>query len=124
MEPKVEKEASKNQGSKAAPQTAKPPSTNQQQASGDTDPLKLSRSWIDREHTLNNRFQDELWWKAKPHSGNTLERWRVQSMTDGPYQNIESIMTKTKTDQPQLPNVTLPKHARTVSEAAGTSGSK
>ncbi|KAI2776433.1 hypothetical protein F4815DRAFT_347244 [Daldinia loculata] len=124
MEPKVERQSSKNQGSKAAPQAARLPSANQQQASGDADFLTLNRSWVNREHTLNSRFQDELWWKAKPHSGNTLERWRVQSMIDGPYQNMESIMTKTKINQSKPSSIQSPKHARTVSEAAATSGSK
>ncbi|KAI1652714.1 hypothetical protein F4813DRAFT_302856 [Daldinia decipiens] len=124
MEPQVERQTSKDQGGKAAPQATKLLSTNQQQASGDADFLMLNRSWANRKHTLDNRLQDKLWWKAIPYSGDTLERWRAQSMTDGPYQNMESIMTKTKIVQSKPSNVQSPEHTRTVSEAAATSGSK
>ncbi|KAI0134983.1 hypothetical protein F4814DRAFT_443810 [Daldinia grandis] len=124
MEPKVERQASKNQDSKTAPQAAKLSSTNQQQASGDAGFSTLNRPWADREHTLNNKFQEKLWWEAKTHSGNSMERWRDQSMTDGPYQNIESIITKTKMKQSMLTDIQSSNYVRHVSETAATAGSK
>ncbi|KAI1382417.1 hypothetical protein F4677DRAFT_440211 [Hypoxylon crocopeplum] len=94
-----------------------------QHVEGNTSVVTLHRPWGNRQHTLNGSLQKEEWWKAKGSGGDTLERWTTQPMTDGPYQNVNSVVTKTAS-QFSSPNSQSTKDETAQSETAATSGSR
>ncbi|KAI0837783.1 hypothetical protein F5Y06DRAFT_64367 [Hypoxylon sp. FL0890] len=107
-------------GSKVPPRGDGLPSTSQP-SPGHT-VVALDRPWANRQHTMSNNLQGP-WQRATSYGGNAFERWTVQPMTDDPYQNMKSIITKKHTIQPKSTNSELPKHVSAPSQTAATSGS-
>ncbi|KAI1478805.1 hypothetical protein F4774DRAFT_410509 [Daldinia eschscholtzii] len=125
MEPKVEKRVSENgEGIKPESEVADYPTQSRHPTSGVTDFSTLDRPWVNRGHTLRDYTEGELWQRIQPQDGNIMERWKNQSMADGPYQNVNSIVTDTKSEQSEFSSIQSPKPVKPVSEAAATSGSK
>ncbi|KAI1205857.1 uncharacterized protein F4807DRAFT_464319 [Annulohypoxylon truncatum] len=130
MEHKDEKKQSpENQdGRRTTPQADNIPATSQQPASADptsedTSHIPLQRPWTDREHAIDDFLKKVHLWKAKPDKADALERWSTQPMSDGPYQNMNSVVPKTQTEPPNASDDHLPKQPAPVSDTAATSGS-
>ncbi|KAI1452541.1 hypothetical protein F4805DRAFT_26963 [Annulohypoxylon moriforme] len=114
-------------GRNTTPKPDNAPTTSQQPASTDrtlkdTSHIPLNRPWTDRKHTIDGTLKREHWWKARPDKGDALERWSTQSISDGPYNNMKSVVTETQVKQPDASD-DQPKQPAPISDAAATSGS-
>ncbi|KAI0380434.1 hypothetical protein F5Y04DRAFT_98176 [Hypomontagnella monticulosa] len=108
--------------SKDIPEIIDPHAANPQQASRDTaSAVALQRPWTTRQSTLSESLRKEHWWKEKSHKKGALEYWKTQPMIDGPYQNVQSVVSKSSTDKSSDPQT--PTQAAAPSETAATSGS-
>ncbi|KAI0889578.1 uncharacterized protein GGS22DRAFT_1438 [Annulohypoxylon maeteangense] len=92
-------------------------------ASKDTRHIPLNRPWKDRRCTIEDTLKREQWWKAELDKGDPLERWYAQSISDGPYHNMKSVVTETQARQPNAHGDQLPRKVAPISETAATSGS-
>ncbi|KAI1135038.1 hypothetical protein F5Y05DRAFT_416658 [Hypoxylon sp. FL0543] len=97
------------------------PTTSQPRSSLEIVPL--DRPWADPKHAVSHNLQGPSR-KVTAHGGSAFERWSVQPMTDEPYQNVKSIITKTYTGQPKDTDNHSPKHSPAPSQTAATSGSR
>ncbi|KAI1089111.1 hypothetical protein F5B19DRAFT_389211 [Rostrohypoxylon terebratum] len=130
MEDKAEKRQipEKQDGRSTTPPADNVPTPGQQAASADRTSedgkhIPLNRPWTHRKRTINGTLKREHPLNAKSEKSDALERWSAEPMSDGPYQNVKSVVRKAQTKQPNTSNNQLLNQPPPISETAATSGS-